>query len=93
MLSTLSRSDIVWAVWLLAFLALELPAALHVTPWDTLSRTSWLDEQKYPFLKTLLFGFLIGLAVHIRFATGLWRTTLGGTAIALVLNYLWTSKT
>jgi len=79
----------VWAVWLLAFLALEIPAALHLVPWDTLSRTSWIDEKLYPILRTALFGFLIGLAVHIRFATGLSRTTLGGILIALVLNYLW----
>jgi hypothetical protein len=85
----LDRSDLVWAVWLLAFLALEIPGYLGIAPWDTLSRTSWLDEGRYPILRTLLFGFLIGLAVHIRFATGLGKTTLGGIAIALVLNYLW----
>lgn len=88
-MSRLTRSDIVWAVWLALFLALEVPAACGVVPWDTLSRTSWLDERLYPILKTILFGFLIGLAVHIRFATGLGRTTLGGVLIALVLNYLW----
>lgn len=78
-----------WALWILLFLALEVPAALHFAPWNTLSRTSWYDERLYPILKTALFGFLIGLAVHIRFATGLGKTTLGGILIALVLNYLW----
>lgn len=68
---------------------LEVLAAFAVVPWDTLSRTSWLNERLHPILKTLLFGFLIGLAVHIRFSTGLWRTTLGGVVIALIFNYLW----
>lgn len=88
-LDQLDRSDIVWAGWLLLFLVLELSAFFRVAPWDTLSSTSWLNEKQYPVLKTVLFGFLIGLAVHIRFSTGLWRTTVGGVLIALVLNYLW----
>ena len=85
----LGASDLVWAAWLLLFLVLELSAFFRLVPWVTLSETSWLNEKQYPILKTVLFGFLIGLAVHIRFSTGLWRTTLGGTLIAVVLNYLW----
>lgn len=88
-MSELSRSDIVWAVWLILFLVLELAAFFNLAPWHTLSETSWLNENEYPILRTVLFGFLIGLAVHIRFETGLWRTTLGGTLIAVVLNFLW----
>jgi hypothetical protein len=87
--SKLALSDFVWAAWLVLFLALEIPAAVGHAPWNTLSETAWIDEQLYPILKTLLFGFLIGLAVHSRFGTGLFRTTIGGTLIALVLNYLW----
>ena len=87
--SNLSRSDLVWGVWLLAFLALELTAFAGVAPWSTLSSTAWLNEKAYPILRTILFGFLIGLAVHIRFETGLWRTTLGGMMIAVILTYLW----
>lgn len=88
-MGAIGRSELVWSLWLLLFLALELTAFFGLAPWSTLSRTSWLDEQRYPILKTLLFGFLIGLAVHIRFSTGLWRTTFGGMVIATVLNYLW----
>lgn len=90
-MSRLDRSDLVWIAWLILFLALEIPAAAGLVPWNTLSRTSWLNERLHPVLRTLLFGFLIGLAVHIRFSTGLWRTTLGGVVIALILNYLWTT--
>ena len=61
-MSQLDNSDIVWAFWLLLFLGLELAAFFHVAPWDTLSQTSWLNEKEYPFLRSLLLGFLIGLA-------------------------------
>ena len=88
-MSRLATSDAVWAAWLALFLVLELSAFFGLAPWVTLSETSWLNEKQYPILKTVLFGFLIGLAVHIRFSTGLGRTTLGGTLIAIVLNYLW----
>lgn len=91
-MSRLSASDLVWGSWLLLFLLLELGGFFRFFPWDTLSTTAWLNERSYPILKTVLFGFLIGLAVHIRFATGLWKTTLGGVVIALVLNYLWTAS-
>lgn len=88
-MSRLAISDAVWAGWLLLFLGIELSAFFGLAPWSTLSSTSWANEKMHPFLRTVLFGFLIGLAVHIRFQTGLWRTTLGGTVVALVLNYLW----
>jgi hypothetical protein len=91
-MSNLSRSDLVWAGWLLLFLVLELTAVFKVAPWVTLSETSWLNEKQYPILRTILFGFLLGLGVHIRFQTGLWRTTLGGMMIAVILNYLWVTS-
>ena len=86
-MSRLVNSDLVWAAWLLLFLVLELSAFFRLVPWFTLSETSWLNEKQYPILKTVLFGFLVGLAVHIRFQTGLWKTSLGGSLIALVVNW------
>lgn len=86
-MSRLVNSDLVWAAWLLLFLVLELSAFFRLVPWVTLSETSWLNEKQYPILKTVLFGFLVGLAVHIRFQTGLWKTSLGGSLIALVVNW------
>lgn len=88
-MTSLVRSDWIWAAWVALFLALEIPAAAGLVPWDTLSRTAYLNERLHPILKTVLFGFLIGLGVHIRYGTELWRTTLGGTLIAVVLNFLW----
>lgn len=88
-MSKLTLSDVVWGAWLITFLSLEIPAALGIAPWDTLSRTAWIDERLYQLLRTILFGFLIGLAVHIRFQTGLLRTTVGGIIIAIILDVLW----
>lgn len=88
-MNVLSRSDLIWSLWLLLFLALELAAFFGVAPWMTLSSTSWANERLHPILRTVLLGFLIGLGVHIRFQTGLLRTSLGGLLIALVLNFLW----
>lgn len=88
-------SNLVWIGFLLIFLLLELPAkdVGGLWPWNSLSQTSWMNEQSYPWLRTILFGFLVGLAVHIRFTTGLFRATIGGVLLALAVNYLWTYKT
>jgi len=88
-MSSLARSDIVWAAWLLLFLGLELSAFFGLAPWSTLSSTAWLNEKAHPLLRTVLLGFLVGLAVHIRFQTGLLRTTIGGVIVAVALNYFW----
>lgn len=85
----LVTSDFVWAIWLALFLALEIPAALGLVPWNTLSQTSWLNEHLYPWLRPILVGFLVGLVVHIGYGASLWRTVLGGVIFAVVLNWLW----
>lgn len=92
-MSLLSRSELVWGLWILLFLALELTAkdVSGVAPWYSLSHTARWDEQTYPWLRTALFGFLIGLGVHIRYPVTLWRATLGGVVIATILNYVWTA--
>lgn len=89
-MSRLTLSELYWGVWIFVlFLVPEVLAALGVIPMDTLSRTSWLDEQTYPVLRTILFGFLVGLAVHIRFTTPLGRAELGGIGIALAVHLFW----
>lgn len=87
-MSRLTTSDLVWAAWLLLFLVLELTAVFNFTPWDTLSQTSWLNEMRYPWLKPILVGFLIGLVIHIGYQTGLWRTTIFGILIAAAIQWL-----
>jgi hypothetical protein len=92
MRSIIGRSELIWSTWLLLFLAYELTAkdVTGLAPWYSLSHTARWDEQTYPILRTLLFGFLIGLGVHIRYPVTLWRATLGGVLVAVVLNLIWT---
>ena len=83
-------SNLYWSTWLgVMFLVPELLAATHAIPMFTLSRTSWHDEQAYPILRTVIAGFLFGLAVHIRFATPLFKAELGGMVVALALHVAW----
>ena len=90
MLDKLRNSDAYWAFWIFVlFLVPELLAWRGVIPMYTLSRTAWFNEQKYSILKTLLAGFLLGLAVHIRFQTKLFRAELGGMIIALMMHLMW----
>lgn len=89
-MSRLALSQLYWGLWLgVMFLIPECLAAFHVIPMYTLSRTSWMDQQTYPVLRTIIFGFLIGLAVHIRFAVGLGRAEAGGIGIALAAHLCW----
>jgi len=87
--NTIRRSDLIWAAWLLIFLALEIPAAFGVVPWNTLSGTSWINEHLHPWLRPVLWGFLVGLSTHICFGTNFWKAEGGGIAIALIVHLLW----
>jgi len=60
-------SLIVWGLWLFAFLVIELPAAFHLTPWRTLSETSWNVEQWWEPTRIILEVFLAVLLLHICF--------------------------
>lgn len=88
-MTKLDRSDVIWTLWLLLFLALEIPAALGIAPWDTLSRTSWMNEALYHWLRPVLWGFLVGLTTHICYGTDLWKAVVGGIVIAVVVHFLW----
>ena len=90
---SLTLSDAYWAFWIFVlFLGPELAATFHWIPMYTLSETSWVNEKLYRWLPDLLFGFLIGLAVHIRFKTPLGHAEAGGLIIALVAHYCWSLK-
>jgi hypothetical protein len=83
-------SNLYWGLWVgVMFLVPELLAATHTVPMYTLSRTSWNDEVTYSWLRTLIAGFLLGLIVHIRFATPLGKAELGGVGIALLAHLTW----
>lgn len=86
----LRASEIYWGAWIfLLFLVPEVLAGLHVLPIMTLSRTSWDEEGRFPVLRTVLFGFLIGLCIHIAFRTSLWKTELGSLAFAFLAHFVW----
>lgn len=87
---SLTLSDVYWAVWIFVlFLGPEIAAATGLIPMYTLSRTSWINEKLYRWLPDLLFGFLLGLAVHIRFKTPLGHAEAGGLIIALAAHWVW----
>lgn len=89
-MSRLTLSEVYWGVWVFVlFLVPELLAYFGVIPMYTLSTTSWMDQQTYPILRTIIFGFLIGLAVHIRFAVGLGKAEAGGILISLAVHLCW----
>jgi hypothetical protein len=51
---------IVWSLWIVQFIVLELLGVFHKVPWGSLSRFSWKLESLSPVLP---YVFLIGLAV------------------------------
>lgn len=53
-------SLLIWGVWFGAFLVLELLAVFDVTPWNTLSWTSWQLQSRSSIFSV---AFLAGLAV------------------------------
>lgn len=78
-----------WALWIFGmFLIPELLGFFHVAPWPTLSETSWHAEAHWPILRTVLLGFLLGLAVHIVYRVPLWEALAGGLVVAVVAHHL-----
>lgn len=83
-------SEIYWSLWIaLGFLVPEVLAGLHLIPMMTLSRTSWFEESRWEVMRTILFGFLIGLCIHIVFRTGLWKTEAASLAFAFLAHAAW----
>jgi len=60
-----SRLDIGLAVWVPAFLALELPAHWNLTPWPTLSSTVWDAVRWWPPIAYFVALFLLVLIGHL----------------------------
>jgi hypothetical protein len=58
-------TNAVWLGWLAAFLALEIPAALNIVPWDTLSEFVWSWEDKDKRLRRVVLVGLAALAAHL----------------------------
>jgi hypothetical protein len=59
-------SWIVWGLWGLAFVLLEIPAVFGLTPWKTLSSTVWdLIQRTNGIAAIAVVGGLAVLAVHL----------------------------
>jgi hypothetical protein len=87
-MSKLLRSELFWSFWLVQFLVLEVIIAIVLGYIYTLSATSGIEEARFPILRTLLLGFLLGLAVHIRWQTPLWRTEAISMLIATIIDLI-----
>lgn len=86
-MSELTLSDLYWGTWIFVlFLIPEILAACGVIGLYTLSHTTWLNEDNYPWLRDIISGFLIGLAVHLRWGTKFGPSELGGIAIVLIAD-------
>lgn len=81
-------SYLVWSLWLLEFLVLELSGLWRIVPWVTLSETSWHAEDTYRVLYVVLCGFLLGLTVHIISHVSFWRAMVFGLAVAALAHFL-----
>lgn len=88
LMSKLLRSEVFWSFWLVQFLVLEVIIAIILGYIYTLSATSGIEEARFPILRTLLLGFLLGLAVHIRWQTPLWRTEAVSMLIATIIDLI-----
>ena len=89
----LTLSNIVWGTFLLGLVALEILGIYHVFGLITLSGTSWADQDKHKWLAPLLFGFLLGLVLHITFLVAghhiaLWRAVAVGLIVAFAAKWL-----
>lgn len=82
---------VVWGLWFVAFLVIELLGAFKAVPWPTLSSTSWHAETTYVWLKLALFGFLLGLLLHIVFHVEFWAAMAFGIGVSLLAHiaHLW----
>lgn len=90
MFHDLRNSEIYWGIWIFAlFLLPEVLAHFGILPMMTLSRTSWDEEGRFPIVRTILFGFLIGLCIHIVFRTNLITTEVGALAFAFLTHWAW----
>jgi hypothetical protein len=79
-MTTPARRPYAWLLWLLAFLAVELPAALRKTG-GTLSEVSWFRWWPTKRLRAIPCAFLLLLTVHIFDGGQHWWS--GGLAIVL----------
>lgn len=80
----------VWATLIfVVFLVFELmPVFWSGCPWSTLSGTAQHAERTYPWLRVIVFGFLLGLLIHISFEIKMAPALLFAYAFTFLIHFL-----
>jgi hypothetical protein len=72
------------------FLVFELSGAfIKRAPWRTASETVWDLEDDHPWRASAIFGFLVGLALHMKQRLSFGRAETGGVFMAWIARLLW----
>jgi len=74
-----------WIGWLVAFLLVEIPAAIRKAKLDTLSETVWAWFRG-PWRRLVLAAFMVALTCHFVFGASAWWLL---TAVPLVGVIVW----
>lgn len=78
---------LVYGIWIFGiFLTLELLGLFGAAPWGTLTGTARHAEAHWRILDVVIFGFLIGLAVHIRFKASLGLAEAAAIGLSLLAH-------
>jgi hypothetical protein len=79
----------IWIFWLALFLVLEnLPFVWAGCPWTQLSGTTQHAERSYPIVRALVFGFLIGLLIHLVYEVKMWQAMIFGFGVSLLTHFV-----
>lgn len=84
--------DFAWIAWLLAFLAIELPAALNKTPGDTLSEHVWAWIGTDSSRKATFAAFFAALTSHFLTQSTVAPVCTGGAAIGYAIFTYYSHK-
>lgn len=83
-------SLIYWGIWVFGmFLIPEILGLERIAPWVTFSETDWWLQKTVPLVASGVFGFGIGLIVHLRYGTPFARAEIGGLLIAVIVHVFW----
>lgn len=89
-MSRLQWGGLVWGLFGIVFLLLELPAHWRLVPWPTLSSTTWDIEATWEPFGACLLAILFVLALHLRFDVSALPLVVisAGTAAGLALHFI-----
>ena len=89
-------NEVIWLIWLVAFLVFELKAALNKKKGDTLSETvgDWHGGPKWSKVgrkwsgarRTVLFLFLVSLTIHLVWAASVLPVIIFGAMLSFIIG-------